>query len=65
MKNCIFCRIIAGEIPGLKVYEDELVLAFMDIAPINAFPGLKISIYGFIILLKTFFFKLRILYKFS
>ncbi len=35
MKNCIFCRIIAGEIPGLKVYEDELVLAFMDIAPIN------------------------------
>ena len=35
MKNCIFCRIIAGEIPSLKIYEDDLVLAFMDIAPIN------------------------------
>ena len=35
MKNCIFCKIIAGEIPALKIYEDELVLAFMDIAPIN------------------------------
>ena len=35
MKNCIFCKIIAGEIPSLKIYEDELVLAFMDIAPIN------------------------------
>lgn len=37
MKNCIFCRIIAGELPCTKVYEDELVLALMDIAPIN--PG--------------------------
>lgn len=37
MKNCIFCRIIAGEIPCTKVYEDDLILAFMDIAPIN--PG--------------------------
>lgn len=35
MKNCIFCKIIAGEIPSLKVYEDDLVFAFMDIAPIN------------------------------
>ncbi len=35
MKNCIFCKIIAGEIPSLKLYEDDLVLAFMDIAPIN------------------------------
>ncbi len=35
MENCIFCRIIAGEIPAKKVYEDELVLAFLDIAPIN------------------------------
>ena len=31
--NCIFCKIIAGEIPSTKVYEDELVLAFRDIAP--------------------------------
>ena len=37
MKNCIFCKIIAGEIPCCKLYEDELVLAFLDIAPIN--PG--------------------------
>ena len=35
MENCIFCRIVKGEIPAAKVYEDELVLAFLDIAPIN------------------------------
>jgi len=35
MKNCIFCKIIAGEIPSLKIYEDDLVYAFMDISPIN------------------------------
>ena len=33
MSNCIFCKIIAGEIPSTKVYEDDLVLAFRDIAP--------------------------------
>jgi histidine triad (HIT) family protein len=32
--NCIFCRIVRGEIPGRKVYEDEDVLAFHDIQPI-------------------------------
>ena len=31
--NCLFCKIIAGDIPSTKVYEDELVLAFRDIAP--------------------------------
>jgi len=31
----IFSRIIAGEIPGVKIYEDDLVLAFLDIGPIN------------------------------
>ncbi len=31
--SCLFCRIIAGEIPSSKVYEDETVLAFRDIAP--------------------------------
>lgn len=31
--NCLFCRIIAGEIPSVKVYEDENVLAFRDIDP--------------------------------
>ena len=33
MSNCLFCKIIAGEIPSTKVYEDELVYAFRDIAP--------------------------------
>jgi len=32
---CIFCKIIAGEIPCYKVYEDDDVLAFLDIAPMN------------------------------
>ena len=31
--SCLFCRIAAGEIPSAKVYEDELVYAFRDIAP--------------------------------
>ena len=30
---CLFCKIIAGEIPSTKVYEDETVLAFRDIQP--------------------------------
>ena len=32
-ENCIFCRIIKGEIPSAKVYEDEEILAFNDINP--------------------------------
>ena len=31
--NCLFCKIIAGDIPSSKVYEDETVFAFRDIAP--------------------------------
>lgn len=31
--DCLFCKIIAGEIPSTKVYEDENVLAFKDIDP--------------------------------
>lgn len=31
--NCIFCKIVAGQIPSRKVYEDDEVLAFHDIAP--------------------------------
>ncbi|MGM5487707.1 MAG: HIT family protein [Nanobdellota archaeon] len=34
---CIFCQIAKGEIPSAKVYEDEHVFAFLDIAPVN--PG--------------------------
>ena len=33
MENCLFCKIVAGVIPSTKVYEDETVLAFRDIAP--------------------------------
>ena len=35
METCIFCKIARGEIPSSKVYEDENVLAFLDIAPIK------------------------------
>lgn len=33
MEGCLFCKIIAGEIPSAKVYEDEYCYAFKDIAP--------------------------------
>ena len=33
MSDCLFCKIVAGDIPSTKVYEDESVLAFRDIAP--------------------------------
>ena len=35
VKECVFCKIIRGEIPCSKVYEDDLILAFLDIAPFN------------------------------
>lgn len=35
MLNCIFCKIIAGELPCYKVYENNNVLAFLDIAPVS------------------------------
>lgn len=31
--DCVFCKIVSGEIPSTKVYEDDTVLAFKDIAP--------------------------------
>ena len=34
MENCIFCKIVRGEIPSRKVYEDDLVYAFHDINPL-------------------------------
>ena len=37
MSECIFCQIIANELPASFVYEDEIVCAFLDIQPIN--PG--------------------------
>ena len=33
MNDCLFCKIAKGEIPSTKVYEDEFVYAFLDIAP--------------------------------
>ncbi len=33
--SCLFCSIIAGEIPCCKVYEDESVIAFLDIGPVS------------------------------
>ncbi|MHB8913582.1 MAG: HIT family protein, partial [Minisyncoccota bacterium] len=35
--SCIFCKIVAGEIPAHKVYEDDTYLAFLDIRPLS--PG--------------------------
>ena len=37
MADCIFCKIIAGEIPSSKVYEDDQVIAFLDISQVT--PG--------------------------
>ncbi len=33
MKDCVFCKIVSGEIPSYKIYEDEKYLAFLDIMP--------------------------------
>jgi len=41
--NCIFCKIVRGEIPCAKVYEDEHTLAFFDINPASEFHTLVIS----------------------
>ncbi|MEG3310007.1 HIT family protein [Streptococcus sp. SS-4456] len=35
MSDCIFCKIVAGEIPASKVYEDDQVLAFLDITQVT------------------------------
>lgn len=43
MSECVFCKIIAKEIPSYKVYEDESTLAFLDIAPVNPGHTLVIS----------------------
>jgi len=37
MSDCIFCKIVAGEISAIKIYEDEKILAFLDINPVD--PG--------------------------
>jgi len=35
MTDCIFCKIVKGEIPSIKIFEDEKHLAFLDVNPIN------------------------------
>jgi len=35
MDDCLFCKIVKGEIPSYKVYEDKEFIAFLDIGPIN------------------------------
>jgi histidine triad (HIT) family protein len=35
MEDCIFCKIIRGQLPSSKIYEDDKLLAFLDIQPIN------------------------------
>ena len=37
MTDCVFCRIVAGEIPAHRVHEDDLTIAFMDVGQVN--PG--------------------------
>lgn len=37
MSDCVFCKIVAGQIPSTRVYEDEHTLAFMDLGQVN--PG--------------------------
>ena len=32
MDDCVFCKIVSGEIPGMKIYEDDKTLAFLDVA---------------------------------
>ena len=40
--NCIFCKIVAGQIPCFKLLEDEATIAFMDINPVN--PGHALAV---------------------
>jgi len=40
--NCIFCKIVAGQIPCFKLHEDETTIAFMDINPVN--PGHALAV---------------------
>ena len=35
MDDCVFCKMVEGEIPVTRIYEDEAVLAFLDIGPLS------------------------------
>ncbi len=41
--ECVFCKIVAGELPCFKLHEDEATLAFMDINPLNEGHALVIA----------------------
>ena len=43
MEECLFCKIVKGELPSSKIYEDEDTLAFLDIFPVNKGHSLVIS----------------------
>ena len=36
MPDCIFCKIVSGTVPSAKVYENDAVVAFLDINPVNS-----------------------------
>ena len=40
--NCVFCKIVAGQLPSFKLMEDEATIAFMDINPVN--PGHALAV---------------------
>jgi len=42
MNDCLFCKIVAGDIPSTKIYEDEKVYAFLDIDPKAPFHAIVI-----------------------
>lgn len=35
MEDCVFCKMVAGQIPAARIYEDDAVLAFLDIGPLS------------------------------
>jgi histidine triad (HIT) family protein len=41
--NCVFCKIVAGQLPSFKLLEDEATIAFMDINPVNAGHALAVA----------------------
>ena len=43
MEDCVFCRIVKGELPSSKVYENDKVLSFLDISPVNKGHALVIA----------------------
>jgi len=33
--DCIFCKIVAGQVPATKIYEDQVIIAFLDVGPVS------------------------------